>query len=394
MDSITTDLETARQNAEAAELAKVTADEELAETRAALEASQADKDKLQDLGEVWVSPQLIIVRISLTAQQAAKTIGAEQDALIETLRGQIQTLQHEFDEAQENLEALRVAHANDSSIAAAAEIDRQALAKAKEDLETIEAEKATLKGAYDEALNSAAEKTSALELQASRVEALDVEVASLQAKQEETSTKLTELEVEIMESKDALELAEGELGKSKDQIEALRAEIAKLVDAADSALQGATAKEKAAAEHLEGVQKQHTDALALAVEDSKNLAEQLRVLQVETDALRSNLEAANAMTASAVEEHARKLEEVEKVHQAQREELAAEKDRIAAELEVRGWLDCLYSPNGSDRIILGTRICVQCQGSDGQRRAQSAPARSFRTRKGESSLMPRLMHTQ
>jgi chromosome segregation ATPase len=255
-------------------------------------------------------------------------------------------LQHEFDKAQENLEALRAARANDSSIAAAAEIDRQALAKAKEDLETVEAEKVTLKVAHDEALNSATEKISALELQASRAEELAAEVASLGSKKEETSTKLTELEVEIMESKEALELAEGELEKSKTQIEALRAEIAKLADEADSATQGATAKEKAAAEHLEEVQKQHADVLALAVEDSTKLTEQLRVLQAETDELRNNLEAANEMTASAVEEHARKLEEVEKVHQAQRGELIAEKERISAELEVRGWLDCLYSCNG------------------------------------------------
>jgi hypothetical protein len=55
LDSITADLEAARQNAEAAELAKATANEELVETRVALEASQADKDKLQqDLGEVRI----------------------------------------------------------------------------------------------------------------------------------------------------------------------------------------------------------------------------------------------------------------------------------------------------------------------------------------------------
>ena len=55
LDSITADLEGAHQNAEAAELAKATVDNELAQTRAALAASQADKDKLQqDLSEVWV----------------------------------------------------------------------------------------------------------------------------------------------------------------------------------------------------------------------------------------------------------------------------------------------------------------------------------------------------
>ena len=315
-------------------------------------------------------------------------MGAEQDALVETLREQIKTLQTEVDDARENLESLRISQANDSTIAAAAEIDRQALAKAKEDLEAIEAEKATLKAAHDEALNSATEKISMLELQASRAETLAAEVAtevaSLRAEKEEISIKLTEIEVEIMEAKEALELAEGELGESKAQIATLRAEVATAVDLADAASRGATAKESAAAEHLKEVQKQHADALALAAEESKKLSEQLGVLQTETDELRNNLEAANATAASAAEGHARKLEEVEGAHQVQRDELTAEMERISAELKVRGWLNCTYSCNDSDSIHLGTRVCVQCQDSDSQRRARSTPATSFRTRKGES----------
>ncbi|KAH9162764.1 hypothetical protein EDB89DRAFT_2024178 [Lactarius sanguifluus] len=275
------------------ELARVAADKELSETRTALATSQADRDKLQqDLGEV------------------AKTLGAEQDALIETLRGQIKTLQNEVDEAREKLDALRTAHAK---------IDRQALAKAKEDLEAIRAENATQKAAQDEALNGAAAKISTLELEASRAEALAAEVASLRAEKEETSGKLSELEVEILESKEAQELAEENLGNSKAQIDVLRAEVAKAADDADETIRAAAAKEGAAAEHLE--------------EESKKLSEQLRVLQAETDELRINLEASNAAAVSAAEEHARKLEDVEKVHQAQREELTAEIGRISAELE-------------------------------------------------------------
>lgn len=319
LDGITADLEAARQNAELAELARAAADKELSETRTALATSQADRDKLQqDLGE-----------------EVAKTLGAEQDALIETLRGQIKTLQNEVDEAREKLDALRAAHASDSSIAAAAEIDRQALAKAKEDLEAIKAENATQKAAQDEALNGAAAKISTLELEASRAEALAAEVASLRAEKEETSGKLSELEVEILESKEAQELAEEELGNGKAQIDALRAEVAKAADDADETIRAAEAKESAAAEHLEELQKQHADALSLAIEESKKLSEQLRVLQAETDELRINLEAANAAAVSAAEEHARKLEDVEKVHQAQREELTAEIGRISAELEAQ-----------------------------------------------------------
>ena len=260
-------------------------------------------------------------------------MGAEQGALIESLRGQIKLLQSEADEARENLEALRVTHANDSGIAAAAEIDRQALAKAKEDLEAIEAEKATLKAAHDEALNSAIAKISTLELQASTLAA---EIASLRAEKDEASIKLTELEVKILESKDAVELAEGEVRNSKAQIDALRAEVAKAVDLAEEAARGATAKESAAAEHLEEVQKQHAGALALAVEESKRLTEELGILQAEADELRINLEAANATTAAAAEEHARRLEEVEEAHKGQQEKLTAEMGKISAELNVRG----------------------------------------------------------
>lgn len=264
-------------------------------------------------------------------------MGAEQDALIETLRGQIKTLQSEVDEARENLDALRAAQANDSSIAAAAEIDRQALTKAKEDLEAIRAETVALQAAQDEALNSATAKISTLELQASRAEVLAAEIASLRVEKEETSNKLSELEIEILEFKEAQELAEEKLGNNKAQIDALRAEVAKAADDVNKTTLAATAKESAAAEHLEAVQKQHVDALTLAAEESKKLAEQLRVLQAEIDELRNNLEAANATAVSAAEEHARKLEDVEKVHQAQREELTAEIGRISAELEVRGY---------------------------------------------------------
>ena len=296
-------------------------------------------------------------------------MGTEQDALIENLRGQVKTLQSEVDEAREKLEALRAAHANDSSIAAAAEIDRQALAKAKEDLEAIKAENAVLQAAQDEALNNATANISALELQVSHAEALAAEIASIRTEKEETSNKLSEIELEIQELKDAQELAKEELGNSKAQIDTLRAEVAKAADNADKAAQAATANESAASEHLEAVQKQHADALALALEENKTLTEQLRVLQAEADELRNHLEAAGATAVSAAEEHTRKLEELERVQQAQREELTAEIERISAELEVRGWLDCLDSCDGSDGFLPGTRVCVQWQGSDGQRRA-------------------------
>ncbi|KAI0307708.1 hypothetical protein B0F90DRAFT_1621431, partial [Multifurca ochricompacta] len=320
VDSITADLEAARQNVEDAELAKAAADKDLAEAKAALATLHTDGDKLRQL------PHEL---------ETAKMAAVEQSALIETLRAQIQTLQNEVDEARENLEALRAAHSNDSDIVAAAEIDRQALVKAKADLEAISIEAAALKTAQAEALGVAAAKISTLELQGSLAEALATEVDSLRAEKEETSNKLSELEVEILELKEAQELAEEERGKSNAQIRALHAEVARAAEATDKAVREAVAKESAAAEHLDEAKKQHADALALAAQETKKLSERLHVLQAEIGELRNNLEAANAAAASTAEEHTHRLLEAEKAHQARQDELTAEIERVSAELEAQ-----------------------------------------------------------
>lgn len=268
--------------------------------------------------------------------EAAKATAAEQNTLIETLRKQINTLQTEVDETKEALEALRATHANDDDIVAAAEINRLALVKARTDLEVIKTETATLEAAHAEKLNAAAAKISALELQASHAESLTAEIVSLRDERQETSNKFSELEIEILELKEAQELAEVARKTSEARINSLHEEAQMAAEATNKVVQEAATKASVAAEHLEEVKKQHREALALAVEESRKLTEQLSASQTELDNLRSNLEAANATAVSAAEEHAHLLAEAEKAHQARQGELTAEIGRISAELEVRG----------------------------------------------------------
>jgi chromosome segregation ATPase len=244
------------------------------------------------------------------------------------LQEQIKVLQAEVDETRKALEALRTERANDSTVSA----DQQTLFKTRADLEAIKAETA----AQVEALHAATAKISALELEASGAESLATEIASLRSEKEETSQKLSELEVEILERKDAQELAEEEYGKSKAQIDSLRDEVAAATAATEKAVQEAAAKESAAAEHLEKVKTEHEEALALAQEESKRLTEQLHALQREVDELRSNLETANAAAASAADEHERRLQEAERAQKARQDELTAEVERVSAELAVSG----------------------------------------------------------
>jgi chromosome segregation ATPase len=252
--------------------------------------------------------------------------------VVETLQEQIKVLQAEVDESR-TLESL---HAANEHIIAAAEIDKQTLVKTRADLEAIKSEMAALKAAQAEALDAATAKINSLEFEASRAEALATEITSLRAEKEETSNKLSELEVEILELKEAQELAEEERGDSKAQIDSLRNEVAAAAAATEKAVQEAVAKESAAVEHLERVKTQHEEALTLVQEESKRLTEQLHASQADVDELRKNLEAANAAATSAADEHARHLVEAEQVHKVRQDELTAEFERVSAELAVRG----------------------------------------------------------
>jgi len=260
---------------------------------------------------------------------------AEQNAIIETLREQTKTLQTEVDESRKTLEALHAEHAKNSDIIAAAEVDQQSLVKTRENLEAIKAETAALKAAQDEALEAANAKISALEREASRAEALATEIATLRTEKEETSNKLTELEVEILELKDTQASAEEEGERGKAQINALCDEVTAAAAATEKAVQEATAKETAAAEHLEKVKTQHEEAIAVVLKEIKKLTEQLHASQADVDELRNNLGAAKEAAASAAEEHARQLAEAEEAHQARLDEQTAELERISAELAVR-----------------------------------------------------------
>ena len=157
---------------------------------------------------------------------------------------------------EESLKSLE-GHANDADIIAAAERDRQALVEARAELETMETETTALKAAQAEALDAATAKISTLQFQASRAEALATENADLRAGKEGTSNMLSELEVEILELKEARDIAEEERENSKTQIDALREEVATATAAAEKAVEEAAAKQSAATEHLEEVKKQH-----------------------------------------------------------------------------------------------------------------------------------------
>ncbi|KAF8507197.1 hypothetical protein F5888DRAFT_1602878 [Russula emetica] len=317
LNNITADLEAARQNFENAKLAKASADKELAEARDALVASQGDRHKSEQ-----VSDELEAARATIT----------EQNAFIGALGEQIKALEAEVDESLKFLESLRADHVNDADIVAAAERDRQSLVEARAELETMETKTTALKAAQAEALDAATAKISSLELQASRAEALATEIADLRAGKEGTSNKLSELEVEILEIKEARDLAEEERTNSKAQINTLREEVATATAAAEKTVEEAAAKQSAATEHLEEVKKQHEAALALVVEESKKLTDQLHASQAEINRLRNNLEALDAAATSAAEEHAGRLAEAEQAHKARQDELKAEIERISVEL--------------------------------------------------------------
>ncbi|KAH9984172.1 hypothetical protein BJV77DRAFT_1072339 [Russula vinacea] len=254
LDSINADLEAAQQNLEGAKLAKATADKELAEARDALVMSQGDRHKLEHLSDEL---------------ETARTTTAERNAVIDALREQIKALEAQVDESRKTLEALRADYASDSGIIAAAET------------------------AQAEALEAATAKISALELQASSAEGLATEIATLRAEKERTSNKLSELEVEILELKEAHDLAVEERGNSETQINSLREEVARLP--------------RPPRRLFKRLQKSRVPPPSIGGAPRS---------QAEVDGLRNDLEVVNVAAASAAKEHGVKDEHEQRLQQA------------------------------------------------------------------------------
>ncbi|KZT30690.1 hypothetical protein NEOLEDRAFT_1053426 [Neolentinus lepideus HHB14362 ss-1] len=312
-----------QQTVDELQVAKTKAEEELEEVRASLASLQSEQG--------GGSAQLQAIHEELVA---AKEAAAMQNDLVENLQSQIDTLQAEVAAARENLDVLRASNESATAEAAAvASIEHAALEKAKADLDAIQAESEALQKAHVAALEEAQTRVSELENKAAQADALAAEVAELTSEKDETANKLSELEIEILELKEAQEKAEDERTESLAHIKALEVQLAEATVATQQVLEEAKAKEEEHAQKLGDAEKSHFEALQAASDEQAKVMAQLETLKEELAQAQSAHEQAKADAQAAAEEHVQKLDEVEKFRLEKETELTQELERVKSELE-------------------------------------------------------------
>lgn len=271
----------------------------------------------------------------LTHPQLAGTKSAllAENTRVAELQTAIEALEAEVTSAKENLEALRANSATSAEAAEAASIEHEALLKAQSDFSAIQTEMDSLKAAHTRALADATEKIAQLEGQTDSVATLDDRITALQKDKEESANKVSELEVEILELKEAMETGEDEREKTTAELKALRQQLAATKAEMEQALQEAETKQAELLAAAEALKAEHAEALKTLEEAQAAISAELDGVKVELASALEAHESTKTDAATAADFHVKALEEAEQRLVAKEAELLEKLGNITTELE-------------------------------------------------------------
>lgn len=267
--------------------------------------------------------------------EGAKAATLASNASVNVLQTQVQALQSEVVSAFEAMEALRASHFTSASeTALAASVEHEALLKAQADFKVIAEEIEVLKKLHSEAQQVAEGKLAELESKSAELDSLQAQVVTLKAVKEEGAGRLSELEVEILELKETQEKLDDEREQLQTRSQALENHLSKALAAAEKSTEDNKAREIEFASQIEQLRQQHDIEVNAASDRHSAILASLDALKVELDTASEVNEQAKKDLQAAEQDHAGKLEEAALIHGKNRAELAAEIERITAELKV------------------------------------------------------------
>jgi len=263
---------------------------------------------------------------------ATATSSSELDT---KLNERISTLELELSSAKENLATLQTSHdATTSEAATAAAASKEALFKAHSELEAIVAETGQLKQVQVSALDEAQKKIKMLEKGAQEAGTLQVQLNALNTEKEETATKVSELEIEILELKEAQEVLEDERDQLKNTIKTLQGSFDQSQQDITKAAEDLKTAESRHAATIGDLQQKHAGELAEAAKKHTQVSQTLQAIQRDLGATITELDKAKKAAVDAEEAHKLKSLEVEQAYMAVQNELTERIASIAQELEV------------------------------------------------------------
>ena len=193
----------------------------------------------------------------------------------------------------------------------------------------------------------------------------------MKKEREETANRISELEIEVLEARDAVEEAEDAKTKAESKTKALEDELLKATLASEGALED---KEKTLLAQLDGSKKEHEARAAELQQEQDKLLSQLTTLEGELANAQAALEKAGHEQQLVAEEHAAKLQSLEESNRVTLDNLNGELQRIRKELEVAQIISV-----GTWRVLtsgLEPRGYSRCQGQGCQGRTRAAVAGS------------------
>ncbi|KAG2044988.1 hypothetical protein BDR03DRAFT_848058 [Suillus americanus] len=277
---------------------------------------------------------LVLLESMKRELDAAKLASFDHTNVVYDLQSQLESLTAEVTAARENLETLRASSERSSSeAAAAAQMEREAVLRARTDYETISAEMGALRASHASTIQDLNVRSSKAQERAAEADALEAQVRQLKAEREENANKLSELEVEILELKESQEQAEDDHTKVLDHLKRLEEELAHAAAATQSALAASKVREEQHAEQLAEVKEAHSGELQAANVELSGVVADFAALREELAATHAAHEQTKIEAQKTAEEHERQIEETESEFFSKHLELSEEIKRITIELE-------------------------------------------------------------
>lgn len=348
LDSARADAESSQSLLLLLQQEKAAVESDLQELNATLQQDRVEHSRIlvvlesmkREVGQLYST--IPIVSDTFFQLDAAKSASSDHTGVVYNLQNQVESLTAEVAAARENLETLQTSSEQSSSeAAAAAQIEREALLRARTDYETISAEVDALRASHALTLQDLHARSSKAQERAADADALEAQVKQLKAEREENANKLSELEVEILELKESHERAEDDHAKVLDRLKRLEEELAHAAAATQNALAASKVREEQHAEQLAEVKEAHSGELQAANDEISDVVAELAALREELAAAHAAHEQTKIEAHNTAEDHERQIEETESEFFSKHLELSEEIKRITIELEAS---PCLTSP--------------------------------------------------
>lgn len=311
---------------------------------AEVELKSSITSELEDAKNTFQA-QLENVQIKLKDQQEvnellqtelanANTTSLQQRELVDKLNARVETLEAQIASAHADLETLQASHLTAASdTEKSVQTERVAFLKVQSELQALVEATQSLKAEHQIELQNAQNSITELESRVAQLTRLEAQVTALNLEKEENAGKVSELEVEVLELKEAQDELEDNRERLQAKLRAVEENLANSSATIKLATEEAASKEAEHLSQLNELKTSHEEQLKLASMKHEEVVASLGSLQSKLEAALSAQELAAKELLAAQDSHSSHTKEIEEARVLQKAQLSEEMEVIKRELE-------------------------------------------------------------